>query len=111
MDFFKITLQLLCFIYTNRKDLFKHVNQFYDSKFGKISLKIIVISVFLPFMYYYYLISLLISLKFELSINGSIISFCSFIVLNVVTVIYFDSAFHNLFFTKKNTYKPFSIAK
>jgi hypothetical protein len=109
MDF-KFILQLLSFIYPNRKDLLIHGKQIYDSKFGRISLKIIVTSAFLLFVYYYFLIFGLIWLKFELSMNGFLIGVCSFVVLSSVTVLHFDSAFHDLFFTKKNKYKPFTIA-
>ena len=125
MNLKELALTLILFIYSCRKDLFRHskyllghirrllgcIRRLFNSKTGRILSKSTVIITFLFFMYYYFLISGLIWLKFELSVNGLLISFCSFIVLNGVTAIYFNSAFNNLFFSKNNTSKPFTIVK
>lgn len=110
MDLFKIIFTILSFGYSNRKDLLIDIKKFYNSEFGKISLKVFVIASLITCIRFYYLISLLMLFKFQFSQNGQIVSFCSFIILNAITLIYFNSAFHNLFFTKKKTYKPFTIA-
>jgi integral membrane sensor domain MASE1 len=110
---------LLSFLFWKYKpeDFVKAFKLVYHSKFLKNTLKIAkyifkikVICAFLFCAYYYYLIALLVWLKFELSINGAVIAFCTFTSLTIATVFYFKGAFKDLFFPKNNNnQKPFSI--
>lgn len=99
------------------KDFVKAFKLVHQSKYfiiilqkAKYILKIKIIIAFFFCEYYYYLIALLVWLKFDLSVNGAIIAFFTFISLTIATVLQFKVAFQDFFFFKNNqNQEPFSI--
>lgn len=92
------------------KDLIKFSNWLHNSEKGRKVLQFVVAGGFVLFISICFLISILMLLKHEFSVNGLYLSLALFITLFIFITLYFYFTFKDLFFPKNNNkHKPFSI--